>query len=113
MMVANVAEAADWRALGASAFIVSSDQGLMRMAAAKVADDSQKPENRKRLKERNRHEECTMTTSASTDLIEQRIDDLLVGAIDPHVHSGPSIAARSVDHLELAREARRRAWRRS
>ena len=39
IMVANVAEAADWRALGASAFIVSSDQGLMRMMAAKVADD--------------------------------------------------------------------------
>lgn len=37
--------------------------------------------------------------------IEQRVDDLLVGAIDPHVHTGPSIAARSVDHLELARQA--------
>src|SRR5215470_3444831 len=32
---------------------------------------------------------------------EKRIDALLVGAIDPHVHSGPSIAARAVDHLEL------------
>jgi hypothetical protein len=37
--------------------------------------------------------------------IEQRIDALLVGAIDPHVHSGPSIAPRGTDHLELAREA--------
>ena len=37
MMVANAAEAAEWRALGATAFIVSSDQGLMRMMAAKVA----------------------------------------------------------------------------
>jgi hypothetical protein len=45
----------------------------------------------------------TSTTSAKS--IEQRIDDLLVGAIDPHVHSGPSIAPRSLDHLELAREA--------
>jgi Family of unknown function (DUF6282) len=35
---------------------------------------------------------------------EQRIASLLVGAIDPHVHSGPSIAARAVDHLELARD---------
>ncbi|MDB5511811.1 MAG: hypothetical protein JWR08_1294 [Enterovirga sp.] len=34
-----------------------------------------------------------------------RIDRLLVGAVDPHVHSGPSIAARAVDHLELARQA--------
>jgi hypothetical protein len=37
--------------------------------------------------------------------VEQRIDNLLVGAIDPHVHSGPSIAPRGVDHLELLREA--------
>jgi hypothetical protein len=37
--------------------------------------------------------------------IETRIDGLLQGAIDPHVHSGPSIAARAIDHLELAREA--------
>ena len=39
IMVANATEAADWKALGASAFIVSSDQGLMRMMAAKVAAD--------------------------------------------------------------------------
>ena len=37
--------------------------------------------------------------------VEARLDAILVGAIDPHVHSGPSIAPRSVDHLELAREA--------
>jgi hypothetical protein len=43
--------------------------------------------------------------TSATDPVEQRIDSLLVGAIDPHVHSGPSIAARKVDHLELAREA--------
>lgn len=36
---------------------------------------------------------------------KSRIDRLLVGAVDPHVHSGPSIAPRSVDHLELARQA--------
>jgi 2-keto-3-deoxy-L-rhamnonate aldolase RhmA len=39
IMVANAAEAADWRALGASAFIVSSDQGLMRMMAGKVVTE--------------------------------------------------------------------------
>jgi 2-keto-3-deoxy-L-rhamnonate aldolase RhmA len=39
IMVANAGEAADWRALGASAFIVSSDQGLMRMMAAKVVSE--------------------------------------------------------------------------
>ena len=36
--------------------------------------------------------------------LEARVDALLVGAIDPHVHSGPSIAPRAVDHLELARD---------
>jgi hypothetical protein len=34
---------------------------------------------------------------------ERRIDNLLNGAIDPHVHSGPSIAPRGVDHVELVR----------
>lgn len=44
-------------------------------------------------------------TSEAKPEIERRIDALLVGAIDPHVHSGPSIAARGIDHLELLREA--------
>ena len=39
--------------------------------------------------------------------IEKRIDALLVGAIDPHVHTGPSIAARALDHLEYAQQASR------
>jgi hypothetical protein len=32
-----------------------------------------------------------------------RIDEILRNAVDPHVHSGPSIAKRALDHLELAR----------
>jgi hypothetical protein len=36
--------------------------------------------------------------------VEERIDSLLKGAIDPHVHCGPSIALRDVDHLELLRD---------
>jgi hypothetical protein len=36
---------------------------------------------------------------------DERIEDLLQGAIDPHVHSGPSIAPRGIDHLELLRQA--------
>ena len=43
-------------------------------------------------------------TSTADQNIEKRIDALLVGAIDPHVHSGPSIAPRGIDHLELLRE---------
>jgi hypothetical protein len=37
--------------------------------------------------------------------VEERIDALLKGAIDPHVHSGPSIAPRGVDHVELLQQA--------
>lgn len=33
-----------------------------------------------------------------------RIDAILKDAIDPHVHSGPSIARRSLDHLDLVRQ---------
>lgn len=39
IMVATAAEAERWSKLGASAFIVSSDQGLLRAAAAKTAAD--------------------------------------------------------------------------
>jgi hypothetical protein len=39
------------------------------------------------------------------DKVEQRIDALLKGAIDPHVHSGPSIALRGIDHVELLQQA--------
>ena len=47
----------------------------------------------------------TMKKNTANATAEQRIDNLLKGAIDPHVHSGPSIAPRGVDHLELLREA--------
>jgi Family of unknown function (DUF6282) len=35
---------------------------------------------------------------------KKRVDSILRGAIDPHVHSGPSIAPRALDHLDLVRE---------
>src|SRR5215218_5561561 len=43
--------------------------------------------------------------AGTTETIDARIDGLLIGAIDPHVHSGPSIAPRGIDHLELVKEA--------
>jgi hypothetical protein len=43
--------------------------------------------------------------ASTTKTTEERINDLLKGAIDPHVHSGPSIAPRGVDHIELLKEA--------
>lgn len=46
-----------------------------------------------------------MAQQAGMTTIEDRIDALLKGAIDPHVHSGPSIAPRGIDHLELAKAA--------
>jgi hypothetical protein len=36
---------------------------------------------------------------------EQKIKELLRGTIDPHIHSGPSIAPRGLDHIELLKEA--------
>lgn len=42
---------------------------------------------------------------ATDQMIETRVDRLLKGAIDPHVHSGPSIASRALDHLELLQQA--------
>lgn len=35
----------------------------------------------------------------------ERISKLLVGAVDTHVHSGPGIVPRALDHVEAAREA--------
>ncbi|MBN9553051.1 MAG: aldolase, partial [Alphaproteobacteria bacterium] len=39
IMVADAKEAAEWRGLGASAFIVASDQGFMRQAAQRMRGD--------------------------------------------------------------------------
>ncbi|MBV8841068.1 MAG: hypothetical protein JO000_31400 [Alphaproteobacteria bacterium] len=36
---------------------------------------------------------------------EQQIKRLLRGTIDPHIHSGPSIAPRGLDHIELLKQA--------
>ncbi len=37
--------------------------------------------------------------------LEQRIDDLLKGAVDMHCHSGPSVMPRRLDHIEAMEEA--------
>ena len=42
---------------------------------------------------------------AEAGTVEERVGQLLKGAIDPHVHSGPSIAERGIDHLELVQQA--------
>jgi len=35
----------------------------------------------------------------------QIIEDLLVGAVDLHCHSGPSVMPRRINHIEVARQA--------
>ena len=42
---------------------------------------------------------------SSLGTVDDRVNALLRGAIDPHVHSGPSIAVRAIDHLELVEQA--------
>jgi len=42
---------------------------------------------------------------ANEAAIAQRVDDLLVGAIDMHCHSGPSVMPRQIDHIEALQEA--------
>ncbi len=37
------------------------------------------------------------------DGTDRRVDEILQGAVDPHVHSGPSVAPRAIDHIQLAK----------
>jgi hypothetical protein len=46
----------------------------------------------------------TDKTMVPTPERKARVAAILKGAIDPHVHSGPSIAPRAIDHLDLVRE---------
>lgn len=39
------------------------------------------------------------------ETLRQRIDRLLVGTIDLHCHSGPSVMPRDIDHIEAVKEA--------
>ncbi|MFN8057764.1 MAG: DUF6282 family protein [Vicinamibacterales bacterium] len=46
-----------------------------------------------------------MTTSVPPDpAVETRIDRLMEGAVDLHIHSGPSLMPRAVDHFEVVRQ---------
>lgn len=38
-------------------------------------------------------------------LVSEKIDSLINGAIDMHIHSGPGLIPRSVDHVQAARDA--------
>ena len=45
-----------------------------------------------------------MQPAVSPGKRKARVDAILKGGIDPHVHSGPSIAPRALDHLDLVRQ---------
>ncbi|BAK66204.1 hypothetical protein SLG_15290 [Sphingobium sp. SYK-6] len=42
---------------------------------------------------------------APQSTLDERVDALLVGAIDMHCHSGPSVMPRMIDHIEALQEA--------
>jgi hypothetical protein len=48
--------------------------------------------------------ETKMQRSAASADRKARVDAILKDGIDPHVHSGPSIAPRAIDHLDLVRQ---------
>lgn len=41
----------------------------------------------------------------------KRIDDLLVGAVDLHIHSGPSVMPRALNHIDMMRAAQKAGMR--
>ncbi|MBN9476910.1 MAG: hypothetical protein ABS43_14295 [Bordetella sp. SCN 67-23] len=47
----------------------------------------------------------TSAVAASATELDPRVENLVQGAIDLHCHSGPSVMARYLDHLEAMREA--------
>jgi histidinol phosphatase-like PHP family hydrolase len=48
---------------------------------------------------------ATGTAGTDAQALEDRISRLLIGAVDMHCHSGPSVMARDLDHIEAIQEA--------
>jgi Family of unknown function (DUF6282) len=48
---------------------------------------------------------ANLQPGASDPALEERISRLLVGAVDMHCHSGPSVMARDINHIEAMQEA--------
>ncbi len=49
--------------------------------------------------------ESVATSQETNNIDPQRVDRLVAGAIDLHCHSGPSVMARYLDHIEAMQEA--------
>ena len=43
---------------------------------------------------------ANLNAKATDQALEERISRLLVGAVDLHCHSGPSVMARDLNHIE-------------
>lgn len=50
-------------------------------------------------------ENRTAMRALIADIDDNRVDALMQGAVDLHVHSGPSIMARQIDHFEAVEQA--------
>jgi hypothetical protein len=48
---------------------------------------------------------ANLNARATDQALEERISRLLVGAVDLHCHSGPSVMARDLNHIEAMQEA--------
>ena len=48
---------------------------------------------------------ANLTPGTQDEALEERITRLLVGAVDLHCHSGPSVMARDLNHIEAMQEA--------
>lgn len=48
---------------------------------------------------------ANMTSVPHDEALEERISQLLVGAVDLHCHSGPSVMPRDLNHIEAMQEA--------
>src|SRR5690242_21563405 len=48
---------------------------------------------------------ANLNARATDQALEERISRLLVGAVDLHCHSGPSVMARDINHIQAMQEA--------
>lgn len=54
---------------------------------------------------------ATIITNDTEETLEDRVARMLVGAIDLHCHSGPSVMARDLNHIEAMEEASQAGFR--
>src|SRR3569833_4689958 len=55
--------------------------------------------------QRGKEMAANLISSTHDEALEERISRLLVGAVDLHCHSGPSVMPRDLNHIEAMQEA--------